>query len=59
MSDARERQDETVPAHEQASGDLSKLIRKLRWIGLEDQARSLELVERTLSRGPAGPLAAR
>ena len=52
MSNERGRQDETVPAEEQSSGELRKLIRKLRWIGLEDQARSLELVERMLSRGP-------
>ena len=55
MSGERARRDETVPVQEQSSGDLTKLIRKLRWIGLEDHARSLELIERTLSRGPSGP----
>jgi acetate kinase len=55
MSEERVRQDETVPAQKQSSDDLSKLIRKLRWIGLEDHARSLELIERTLSRGRSGP----
>jgi hypothetical protein len=55
MSGERARRDETVPVQEQSSGDLTKLIRKLRWIGLEDHARSLELIERTLSRGPSSP----
>jgi hypothetical protein len=48
ISDARALRDETVPAQQKSSGDLTKLIRKLRWIGLEDHARSLELIERTL-----------
>lgn len=51
MSNECGRQDAAMPPEERSSGELSKLIRKLRWIGLEDQARSLELVERTLSRG--------
>ncbi len=48
---------EAVPLEERTSGALNKLIRKLRWIGLEDQAHSLELVERTLSSGRS-PIAA-
>lgn len=35
---------------EHASADLVKLIRKLRWIGLEEEARQLQ---DTLSRFPA------
>lgn len=31
-----------------APGDWARLIRKLRWIGLEDEARSLQLAVSTL-----------
>jgi hypothetical protein len=31
---------------QQASGDLVKLIRKLRWIGMEDEAQQLQLALR-------------
>jgi hypothetical protein len=34
--------------------DLAKLIRKLRWIGLEDEARRLQLAMLTLPRGQRG-----
>lgn len=53
MSNKLGPQNEALPSEARSSGELNKLIRKLRWIGLEDQARSLELVERTLSSGYA------
>ena len=34
--------------------DLAKLIRKLRWIGLEDEAHRLQLAMMTLPRGERG-----
>ncbi len=42
-----ERDDKTTPAvtapvEQQTSAELVKLIRKLRWIGLEDEARQLQ-----------------
>lgn len=37
-----------VSMHERPSCEWSKLIRKLRWIGLEDEARRLELAVSTL-----------
>jgi hypothetical protein len=41
---------EDNPQHEvqRAPGDWARLIRKLRWIGLEDEARSLQLAVSTL-----------
>jgi len=38
----------TLSAREQLPHDWAKLIRKLRWIGLEDEARRLELAVSTL-----------
>jgi hypothetical protein len=38
--------------------DLSKLIRKLRWIGLEDEAKRLQQVVSTLPPEERGCLAA-
>lgn len=35
--------------------DLVKLIRKLRWIGLEEEARQLQHTARNLPRGPLRP----
>ena len=46
MVEARE--SELVPRREQSCSDWTRLIRKLRWIGLDDEARRLELVVRTL-----------
>ncbi|HEY1362908.1 MAG TPA: hypothetical protein VGF60_11760 [Xanthobacteraceae bacterium] len=46
MVEARE--NELVPRREQSCSDWTRLIRKLRWIGLDDEARRLELVVRTL-----------
>ena len=36
------------PPAPRAPGEWAKLIRKLRWIGLEDEARSLQLAVSTL-----------
>jgi hypothetical protein len=36
------------PAVQSAPGEWAKLIRKLRWIGLEEEARSLQLAVSTL-----------
>jgi hypothetical protein len=38
----------TVAVHQQTD-DHAKLIRKLRWIGMEDEARRLEVAVRSLS----------
>jgi hypothetical protein len=45
-------EDERVPR------DWAKLIRKLRWIGLEDQARRLQLAVRTLPPEERGSVSA-
>ena len=39
---------DTRPPAQRAPGEWAKLIRKLRWIGLEDEARSLQLAVSTL-----------
>ena len=44
----RAREDHVVVAGQQQSWEWTKLIRKLRWIGLDDEARRLELAVRTL-----------
>ncbi len=36
------------PAAQSSPGEWAKLIRKLRWIGLQDEARSLQLALSTL-----------
>jgi hypothetical protein len=36
--------------------DLWKLVRKLRWIGLEDEARRLQLAMRGVSPEPGGTI---
>jgi hypothetical protein len=46
MEQARE--DDVVVASQQSSWEWTKLIRKLRWIGLDDEARRLEMAVRTL-----------
>ena len=38
----------TRPPAQRSPGEWAKLIRKLRWIGLEDEARSLQLAVSTL-----------
>jgi hypothetical protein len=45
-------EDERVPR------DWAKLIRKLRWIGLEDEARRLQLAVRTLPPEERGSVSA-
>ena len=45
-------EDERVPC------DWAKLIRKLRWIGLEDEARRLQLAVRTLTPEEGGSVSA-
>ena len=45
----RQAQETNASPHEQHSpAEWAKLIRKLRWIGLEDEARSLQLAVSTL-----------
>jgi len=39
-------------------GEMAKLIRKLRWIGLEDEARRLQQVASTLPPEEAGSVSA-
>jgi len=39
-------------------GEMAKLIRKLRWIGLEDEARRLQRVASTLPPEDAGSVSA-
>jgi hypothetical protein len=55
--------DPVISVNQRSSWEWAKLIRKLRWIGLEDDARRLELAVSTLppeERGcvPAGLLSA-
>jgi hypothetical protein len=45
----------TVPQH---PNDLSKLIRKLRWIGMEEEARRLQSVMRSLPVEQRGTVSA-
>jgi hypothetical protein len=40
--------DNVIVVHQQPSCEWAKLIRKLRWIGLHDEARRLELAVSTL-----------
>ena len=35
--------DPVISLNQQSSGEWAKLIRKLRWVGLEEEARRLEL----------------
>ena len=44
LSDTKERPD--VSAVERTSSDLAKLIRKLRWIGMEEEAKQMQRVLR-------------
>jgi hypothetical protein len=46
MEQARKKQEGSIDR--QPSREWGKLIRKLRWIGLEDEARRLELAVSTL-----------
>ncbi len=50
-------QSDTRPLAQRAPGEWAKLIRKLRWIGLEDEARSLQLAVSTLPAEERGSVA--
>jgi len=56
MTQAQEH--ETRPPTQRAPGDWAKLIHKLRWIGLEDEARSLQLAVSTLPMEERGSVSA-
>jgi hypothetical protein len=47
------RVDDTIATAQQPH-DVAKLIRKLRWIGLEEEARQLQLAMRSASRDQNG-----
>ena len=40
---ARQKQRPEVPSEQQAASDLVKRIRKLRWMGMEDEAERLQI----------------
>jgi hypothetical protein len=42
------RESNVISMHQRPSSDWARLIRKLRWIGLEEEARRLELAVSTL-----------
>jgi hypothetical protein len=48
----------TRPAEQGSPHEWEKLIRKLRWIGLEDEARRLELAVSTLPPEERGSVSA-
>ncbi len=48
---------EAIPAHQQPQ-DLAKLIRKLRWIGMEDEACRLQMVVASLPPDERGTVSA-
>ncbi len=52
------RETQPRPRAQKSPGDWAKLIRKLRWIGLEDEARSLQLALRTLPAEERGSVSA-
>jgi hypothetical protein len=56
MTQAQE--SDTPLAAQRAPGEWAKLIRKLRWIGLEDEARSLQLAVSTLPAEERGSVLA-
>ncbi len=49
-----ERADEPRVSGHTSRGEMAKLIRKLRWIGMEDEARRLQRVASTLPPEEAG-----
>ena len=49
-----ERADESRAGGNPSRGEMAKLIRKLRWIGMEDEARRLQRVASTLPPEEAG-----
>jgi hypothetical protein len=52
------REGATRPPAQRSPGEWAKLIRKLRWIGLEDEARSLQLAVSTLPAEERGSVSA-
>ena len=48
----------TRPLAQRSPGEWAKLIRKLRWIGLEDEARSFQLAVSTLPAEERGSVLA-
>jgi len=54
---AAQEQNATI-ADQRFSGDMAKLIRKLRWIGLEDEARTLQAAVSTLPPEKRGTVSA-
>ncbi len=53
-----ERADELRMGEHVTRGEMARLIRKLRWIGLEDEARRLQRVASTLPPEEAGSVSA-
>ena len=49
-----ERADDSRVGEHMTRGEMAKLIRKLRWIGLEDEASRLQRVASTLPPEEAG-----
>ena len=49
-----ERADQPRVGDHSSRGEMAKLIRKLRWIGMEDEARRLQRVASTLPPEEAG-----
>jgi hypothetical protein len=54
----RLRETHARPPAQSSPGEWAKLIRKLRWIGLEDEARSLQLAVSTLPAEERGSVCA-
>lgn len=54
MKRATERADAPRVSEHTPRGEVAKLIRKLRWIGMEDEARRLQRVASTLPPEEAG-----
>ena len=54
MKRAIERTDALFASDHTSRGEVAKLIRKLRWIGMEDEARRLQRIASTLPAEEAG-----
>lgn len=54
MERARETADAPRANDRTSRGEVAKLIRKLRWIGMEDEARRLQRIASTLPPEEAG-----
>jgi hypothetical protein len=52
------RTEDNVMTDQRSSWEWAKLIRKLRWIGLDDEARRLEAAVRTLPPEQRGTVSA-